>query len=60
MNIKKHIFFFLLAFLITNFVFAQSDTIVVDGNSYIKKDTKPKMDKHKFNTLFTEGNLMIM
>src|SRR5437870_3708608 len=62
MHLRKHIHLYLFGclFLNFNYGFTQSDTVIIDGSSYIKKDTKPKMDKHKFNTLFTEGNLMMM
>ncbi len=57
---KKHLIFILAAFLFTNSIVKAQDTVYVDGQMYIKKIQKPKINKTKFNELFTQGNMMML
>ncbi len=62
MSLKNIIFFLLISSLLLNcsILFAQTDTVMIEGQTYVKKVSKPKIDKRKFNALFTEANLMMM
>ena len=63
MIFRKSIFlfiFFSLFFMNGHVLFAQNDMMMVDGQMYVKKVPKVKIDKKKFNELFTQANLMMM
>ncbi|MBI3502910.1 MAG: OmpA family protein [Bacteroidetes bacterium] len=38
----------------------EKDTVMIDGQMYIRKAPKKKIDHHKFIELFTQGNLEMM
>lgn len=55
------IFIFFLLFGISQFSFAQTDTVRIGDDIYVKKVEKPKKtNKAKFRELFTQANLMMI